>query len=116
MIIVDSPQDNKKSTKELEAYEDRDELGRPLVFGSGSASGSGSGPSAPPPPFSDVESDPTATESDHLLVEFRGNEPPIPDGPPPGFALYKAESFEVGYGDVVSHDPHLNTDGMCDRC
>jgi len=114
MIIVDSSQDDKKSTKELEAYEDWNELSRAPASGSESASGSGSGSGAPPPPFCDVELDPTATESDHLVIDFRGNEP-IPDGPP-GFALYEAESFEVDYGDVVSHDPHLNTDGKCDRC
>ncbi|KAF5374735.1 hypothetical protein D9758_000307 [Tetrapyrgos nigripes] len=30
---------------------------------------------------------------------------------PPPFAPYDAEAFNVAYGDVVSHDPHLNTDG-----
>jgi hypothetical protein len=34
-----------------------------------------------------------------------------PLGPPPKFAPYEAEWFEVGYGDIVSHDEHLNTDG-----
>lgn len=43
----------------------------------------------------------------HLLVEI-GN---TPLGPPPEFTHYDAEHFEVGYSDVVSHDPHLNSDG-----
>lgn len=43
----------------------------------------------------------------HLLVDI-GN---TPLGPPPEFTHYEAEHFEVGYSDVVSHDPHLNSDG-----
>jgi hypothetical protein len=43
----------------------------------------------------------------HLLVDI-GN---TPIGPPPEFSQYEAENFEVGYADVVSHDPHLNSDG-----
>ena len=34
-----------------------------------------------------------------------------PLGPPPDFTPYEAEHFEVGYSDIVSHDPHLNSDG-----
>ena len=48
----------------------------------------------PPPPFED--------------------EPRLPsnaNGPPPDFALYEADYFETGSGDIVSHDPHLNSDG-----
>ncbi|KAF9044573.1 hypothetical protein BDZ89DRAFT_1194718 [Hymenopellis radicata] len=30
---------------------------------------------------------------------------------PPEFAPYEAEHFDVGNGNIVSHDPHLNTDG-----
>lgn len=45
----------------------------------------------------------------HLLVDI-GN---TPLGPPPEFTQYEAENFEVGYSDVVSHDPHLNSDGLC---
>ncbi|KAF9535451.1 hypothetical protein CPB83DRAFT_841772 [Crepidotus variabilis] len=52
----------------------------------------------------------------HLLVDMSTevaevNVSTVPDEPPPEFAPYEAESFEVGYEDVVSHDPHLNTDG-----
>ena len=43
----------------------------------------------------------------HHLVKI-GN---APLGPPPEFTPYEAEHFEVGYSDVVSHDPHLNSDG-----
>lgn len=34
-----------------------------------------------------------------------------PDQPPPSFAPYEAEYFEVGNEDICSHDPHLNSDG-----
>lgn len=62
------------------------------------------GPSAePPPPFSDLEEG----ENTHLLPGFPSNDPP-----PPGFAPYNAEFFAVSDGNVVSHDPHLNTDGL----
>lgn len=44
-------------------------------------------------------------ERDHLLVDLNPREPP------PEFAPYQAEHFEVGYDDIVSHDPHLNSDG-----
>lgn len=43
----------------------------------------------------------------HLLVDIANT----PLGPPPEFTHYEAEHFEVGYSDVVSHDPHLNSDG-----
>ena len=49
-------------------------------------------------------------ESDHLLIDFR-NAPQNNLGPPPDFTQYEAEYFEVGYSDIVSHDPHLNADG-----
>ncbi|KAJ3527635.1 hypothetical protein NMY22_g9715 [Coprinellus aureogranulatus] len=34
-----------------------------------------------------------------------------PDHPPPNFAPYEAEYFEVGNEDICSHDPPLNSDG-----
>ena len=52
-------------------------------------------------------SPPAVNDNSHLLVDI-GN---TPIGPPPEFTHYEAESFEVGYSDVVSHDPHLNSDG-----
>lgn len=61
----------------------------------------------PPPAFEDIE------EDTHLLSDF--TQPPNPDGvsgPPPVFSHYEADFFTVGDGDIVSHDPHLNTDGM----
>jgi len=48
----------------------------------------------------------SASETDHLL-----DIPATNLEPPPKFALYEAEHFEAGCADVVSHDPHLNTDG-----
>ncbi|KAF9568414.1 hypothetical protein CPC08DRAFT_702434 [Agrocybe pediades] len=41
----------------------------------------------------------------HHLIDL------VPQEPPPDFEPYNAEHFEVGYNDVVSHDPHLNSDG-----
>lgn len=35
----------------------------------------------------------------------------LPDIPPPPFEPYNADFFETDDGDIVSHDPHLNTDG-----
>ncbi|KAF8807378.1 hypothetical protein BYT27DRAFT_7164905 [Phlegmacium glaucopus] len=54
-------------------------------------------------------------ENDRLLIDF-GDAPRNADeslglGPPPDFTPYEAQYFEVGYSDVVSHDPHLNSDG-----
>jgi len=51
----------------------------------------------------------------NLLIDF-GDAPQNANqslglGPPPDFTPYDAEHFEVGYSDVVSHDPHLNSDG-----
>jgi hypothetical protein len=47
-----------------------------------------------------------ATE-DRLLPE-----PPQQDPPPP-FSTYTASFFTAGNGAIVSHDPHLNEDGVC---
>ena len=47
-----------------------------------------------------------ATE-DRLLPE-----PPQQD-PPPAFSTYTASFFTAGDGATVSHDPHLNEDGVC---
>lgn len=62
-----------------------------------------------------------SSEREALLGGVPGNYPDYPDivfpgpqeplGPPPAFTPYEAEWFEVGHGDVVSHDGHLNTDG-----
>ncbi|PPQ99605.1 hypothetical protein CVT24_005181 [Panaeolus cyanescens] len=57
---------------------------------------------------------PTISASSPLLGQnsLNNNEfPPAPSGPPPGFTPYSAEFFETGCEDIVSHDPHLNTDG-----
>lgn len=47
-----------------------------------------------------------ATE-DRLLPD-----PPQQD-PPPAFSTYTASFFTAGNGAIVSHDPHLNEDGVC---
>ena len=46
-----------------------------------------------------------ATE-DRLLPD-----PPQQD-PPPAFSTYTASFFTAGNGAIISHDPHLNEDGM----
>lgn len=83
---------------------------------------SSAGPSvaSPPPPFRDNDysmpgSEPEdLSETTHLAVDFP-SDADHPASPPPEFAPYGAEYFEVGYNDVVSHDPHLNSDGSCLR-
>ncbi|KAJ8083897.1 hypothetical protein PM082_002663 [Marasmius tenuissimus] len=35
----------------------------------------------------------------------------VPEEPPPSFSLYDAEYFTDNSGNIVSHDPHLNSDG-----
>ena len=64
----------------------------------------------PPPPFDQT------TDRDHLLVDFERAEFAIPAGgedPPPPFAIYVAEHFVSADGDsIISHDQHLNRDGM----
>lgn len=79
---------------------------------------SSAGPSvvSPPPPFHDhdygMPSGDEPRETTHLTVDFH-SDVNHSAGPPPEFAPYEAEYFEVGYNDVVSHDPHLNSDGAC---
>ncbi|KAG6857537.1 hypothetical protein H0H87_000136 [Tephrocybe sp. NHM501043] len=58
--------------------------------------------SEPPPPFSDVNQ----AGPSHLSI---GSAAPLES--PPEFALYDADYFEAGNGDIISHDPHLNSDG-----
>ena len=68
-----------------------------------------------PPPFE-------FNQQDHELVDISGTEstPLIhtsptdrAHGPPPEFAPYNAEHFSLDNQDIVSHDPHLNADGLC---
>ncbi|KAG6842232.1 hypothetical protein C0991_000202 [Blastosporella zonata] len=58
----------------------------------------------PPPPFSNVN------QPGPSYVPISG--PAAPLERPPEFALYDADYFEADNGDIVSHDPHLNTDGV----
>ncbi|KAF8227427.1 hypothetical protein L208DRAFT_1296697 [Tricholoma matsutake] len=91
----------KDSTKLLEAQE------RELLV----ASTSNAGIIDPPPPFTHDSPGP------QLLID---DLPPSASGLdglpgelqlPPEFSTYHADYFEVGNGDIVSHDSHLNTDG-----
>jgi len=36
--------------------------------------------------------------------------------PPPPFTPYEAEYSETDDGDIISHDAHLNQDGMSSNC
>ena len=66
------------------------------------------GPSAAPPP--------TFEESaGHILIDFDQTDAVIPGGgedPPPAFTPYTAEFFVSNDGAIITHDPHLNEDGM----
>jgi hypothetical protein len=59
-----------------------------------------SAPAPSPPSFDSIE--PVA----YVTTGTEGYEEP-----PPEFTPYVAQCFVVGDGDVVSHDPHLNSDG-----
>lgn len=55
-----------------------------------------------------------SNETELLLSDIGTNDAAtalFPDEPPPSFAPYTAEFWHIGNDDVVSHDPHLNTDG-----
>ncbi|KAJ6604625.1 hypothetical protein DFH09DRAFT_1123331 [Mycena vulgaris] len=67
------------------------------------------GPSgSSPPPFQDVP-------PSGMLIDFSDGSEAIPspggEEPPPVFTPYEAECFNTGSGNIVSHDPHLNSDG-----
>ncbi|KAF8905558.1 hypothetical protein CPB84DRAFT_1844963 [Gymnopilus junonius] len=83
---------------------DKDDKKRLAATRLGSADDS-AGPSSRSPARLSTDADPDATENDHLLVDM------VPSEPPPVFVPYEAEYFKVGYDDIVSHDPHLNSDG-----
>lgn len=47
-------------------------------------------------------------------THFLKEDPFVPPGgeePPPEFTPYEAEHFTGSYGEIISHDPHLNQDG-----
>lgn len=52
-----------------------------------------------------------AAETNPLIDLGSSTSQNIDLGPPPEFTPYEAEHFEVGYSNIVSHDPHLNSDG-----
>ncbi|KAL0951227.1 hypothetical protein HGRIS_007948 [Hohenbuehelia grisea] len=56
---------------------------------------------------------PSTVPSGSTLARNINESIPVPGGEeaPPQFTPYEAEFFEVGDGDIVSHDPHLNSDG-----
>lgn len=50
----------------------------------------------------------------HVVVSFDDAVDTFPAGgeDPPEFTPYEAEYLVSGNGDIVSHDPHLNEDGV----
>ncbi|EAU93130.1 hypothetical protein CC1G_12665 [Coprinopsis cinerea okayama7 len=58
-------------------------------------------------PFRQAEEEPLLSQ--HATSSASVSAPPFE--PPPRFTPYRASYFEVGYQDICSHDPHLNTDG-----
>ncbi|KAF9457074.1 hypothetical protein BDZ94DRAFT_1176407 [Collybia nuda] len=70
----------------------------------------------PPPPFEQLPPGPpqclliNPSDNNIQFTSTSGANPNI-EAPPPDFSPYHAEYFETSSGDIVSHDPHLNTDG-----
>jgi hypothetical protein len=65
------------------------------------------GPSyVPPPSFEESVG--------HVVVSFDDAVDTFPAGgeEPPEFTPYEAEHWVSGNGDIISHDPHLNEDGV----
>ena len=50
----------------------------------------------------------------HVVVSFDDAVDTFPAGgeEPPEFTPYEAEHWVSGNGDIISHDPHLNEDGV----
>jgi hypothetical protein len=64
-------------------------------------------PTEPPPSFEQSTADP--------VFDFDDNDFSIPGGgeePPPDFTPYNAEYSVAWNGNIISHDPHLNRDGL----
>jgi hypothetical protein len=55
------------------------------------------GSSLPPPTFEQ--------SAEHVALDFSA-------GAPPEFTLYEANFFKLKNGWIISHDPHLNQDGL----
>ena len=75
---------------------------------SGSESQMNAAAAAPPPP-------PLAGSTQQGGLDFVNSDyfvPPGGEAPPPDFAPYVADYFEDSEGAVITHDAHLNEDGM----
>ncbi|KAF8642356.1 hypothetical protein AX16_009625 [Volvariella volvacea WC 439] len=69
-------------------------------------------PNDPPPPFTDAPAEAgSASYSPPQFDDIVFAPGPEERDPPPEFTPYDAEFFLTGEDDVVSHDPHLNSDG-----
>lgn len=70
--------------------------------------GSEAGPSGVPPPSFEES-------TGHAVISFDSVVDTFPAGgeEPPEFTPYEAEHWVSRGGDIISHDPHLNEDGVC---
>ena len=68
---------------------------------------------APPPSFEE-----TVGTTSSVVDELNSNTyaPPGGEELPPAFVPYEAEYWENDDGTIISHDPHLNEDGMVTLC
>ena len=48
--------------------------------------------------------------TDHVILDFATQ--PSTVEPPPEFTLYDADFITLNNGWIISHDPHLNRDGL----
>jgi hypothetical protein len=66
----------------------------------------GSSSGVPPPSFEE--------SAGHAVISFDGVVDTFPAGgeEPPEFTPYEAEHWVSRGGDIISHDPHLNEDGV----
>jgi hypothetical protein len=85
---------------------DKDPAEQPLLR---TGNDSEAGPSGVPPPPSFEES------ASHLIIDLDNTIDIFPAGgeEPPAFTPYDAEHWVSKNGDIISHDRHLNEDGVC---
>lgn len=49
---------------------------------------------------------------DHVMLDFSQRNAPGGEDSPPEFTPYEADYFKAKNGCIISHDPHLNEDGL----
>jgi hypothetical protein len=80
---------------------------QPLLRADGDSGEAGPSSGTAPPSFEESAA--------HLVVTFNDTADAFPEGgeePPPDFTPYEAEHWVSWGGDIISHDPHLNEDGV----